>query len=287
MKQPNVIFISGITGSLGTAVTKELLKRFKHIKILGYSRCEHRQKQFLKDRRVVLTLGDVRDRERVLEATRGADIIFHFAALKHVDTLEENPEESFKTNVLGTDNILHAQRIHGIERVVFSSTDKSVEPVNAYGASKMLANKLVLRNPNNVVTLYGNVIASNGSVIPLFVKSLLKEKTVYITSELMTRFLIRLEDAAKFVVDCGLGKTGGLKIPEMKGCKVTDIADAVSEILGVKSYKKKFIGIRPGEKLSEWLVSKHDGAEVNSDNCGRFTRSELVELIRPSVEALL
>lgn len=279
------IFITGITGSLGTAVTKELLSQTE-AQIFGYSRDEHRQQKFIKDDRITLILGDIRDRDRLLESTRGMDLIFHFAALKHVDLLELNPEESIKTNVEGTENVLHAQRLNRVPRVVLSSTDKAALPINTYGFCKALAEKLVMRNSKNVVCRYGNVLASNGSVVPIFVESLKRAGHVNLTDEQMNRFFITLEAASKFVVTCGLGPVGGLHIPEMKSAKMIDVASAIAQILDLSQLKVKIVGMRPGEKISECLRAPHEGDSVFSDTAERFTKMELLDLLYPIVRAL-
>ncbi len=280
------IFITGITGSLGTEVTKQLLAHEPSVQIFGYSRDEQRQQKFIKDPRITLILGDVRDRERVLESTRNMDIIFHFAALKHVDLLEANPEESIKTNVEGTENILHAQRLNHIPRVVLSSTDKAALPINTYGFCKALAEKLVLRNQNNVVCRYGNVLASNGSVVPIFVRSLLRDNQVNLTDKKMNRFFIRLEDAAQFVLLCGLEGPGGLHIPPMKSARMTDVAQTIAKVLEITKYKTNVVGIRPGEKLTECLRAPHEGKAVFSDTSRKFTQRELLHLLTPIVRSL-
>lgn len=279
------VFVTGITGSLGTAVTHELLKN-PDIEIIGYSRDEHRQQKFIKDSRITLVLGDIRDRRRLLEATRGVDIIFHFAALKHVDILEANPEESIKTNITGTENILHAQRINRINRVVLSSTDKAALPINTYGFCKALAEKLVLRNKSNVVARYGNVLASNGSVVPIFIKSLIKNQSVDLTDDKMNRFFIRLEDAAKFVVKSGFESIGGLEIPDMKSALMTDVVDIVARVLNISDYKTNVVGIRPGEKISECLRAPHEGKAVFSDTAEKYTGAQLYDLLEPIVRGL-
>lgn len=280
------VFISGISGSLGSEVCKQLLEQGVH-QITGYSRDEHKQKSFPYRKDVQLYLGDVRDRDRLLEATRGADIIFHFAAFKHVDSAELQPEECIATNVAGTNNILFCQRMNKVKRVVFTSTDKAVDPVNVYGCTKLIGERLVLRNPNNIVAKYGNVIASNGSVIPLFVKSLKQEKKVYITESQMTRFFIRIQDAASFVIEKAFGEKGGLYIPEMRACTIETLAECVAKVMGVSNYGIINFGMRPGEKMHEQLTSQYDDTVIRSDTAIPFTKKELTELIRPSVEALL
>lgn len=260
-------FISGVSGTLGQTVCKMLLARGH--KVVGYSRDEQKQRLMPKCENLTLYLGDIRDPHRLLEATRGADIILHFASLKCVDTLQENPEEAVATNVIGTQNVLRAQRLHGIKKVLFTSTDKAVYPINAYGNSKALAEWLVLRNPNNVVCRYGNVLGSRGSVLPMFVASLQHEALARVTDKRMTRFWTTVERAAGFVISCALSnKTTGLQIPEIESCSVLSLVDAVAEHLGVESYVIDEVGIRPGEKLHECLMAHtetRDGEPVYSD----------------------
>ena len=279
------VFITGIVGTLGSEITRQLLDKRKH-QIFGYSRDEFKQQKFIYKDNVTLILGDVRNRDRLLEATRGMDIIFHFAALKHVDVLEKNPEECIETNILGTENVLHAQRINKIPRVVLSSTDKAAYPINVYGLCKALSERLVLRNKDNIVVRYGNVAASRGSVIESFVKTLREERTIYLTDARMSRFLIRIEDAARFVIESSEDFYGGLKIPQMKAAKMLDVADAVNQILGGKVYSIVTKGSRPGEKLSECLKTDYEDALVTSDTCEQFTSQELIELLKPIVGAM-
>lgn len=280
------IFISGITGTLGSQVAKSLLSN-PDIQVVGFSRDEQKQMQIDPHPRLTLYLGDIRDRRRVVEATRGCELIFHFAALKCVDILEANPEEAIATNVYGTENILNAQRSNNIPRVVFSSTDKAVYPINAYGYSKAIAEKLVIRNPNNVVVRYGNVLASRGSVIPMFIKTILEENSVNITDENMTRFFLRLQDAASFVIRVAAAKQGGIYIyQDMKSVKIVDLAHCVADILGKKSIAYKITGLRPGEKIHECLQGAHEGKILSSDTGARFSKQELTSLIRPIVLSL-
>lgn len=277
------IFISGISGTLGTEITRQLLD-MPNMNIFGYSRDEFKQQKFLYKDKVTMILGDVRDRDRLLEATRGMDLIFHFAALKHVDVLELNPEESIRTNVNGTENILYAQRINKIPRVCLSSTDKAAYPINTYGLCKALSERLVLRNKNNVVVRYGNVLASRGSVIPIFIETLKNENTAYITDSQMTRFFIKIEDASKFVIDSAFGTSGGLKIPPMKAAKMTTVAEVINRLLGKSVFKIAISGVRPGEKMAECLTTDYEGDMVTSDTCEHFTSYELEDLLKPIVE---
>lgn len=278
--------ITGITGTLGQEVTKLLLDSNDWL-VVGYSRDEMKQMALPKHKKLVLYLGDVRDRDRLLEASRDCDIIFHFASLKCVDKLEENPDEAVRTIIEGTNNILHSQRINTIPRVVLSSTDKAVYPVNVYGKCKAVAESLVLRNPNNVVVRYGNVLASRGSVVPQFVKTIREENKVYLTDKNMTRFFLSPLEAAKFVVASGLDDEGGLKIPDLKATKMTSVVAAIAQIMGATNVKSEVIGIRPGEKIDEDMRTSKEGGDLNSKTCVQFTQKELIQKLTPIVKSLL
>lgn len=280
------IFISGITGTLGQAVSKKLLAKGGY-QIIGYSRDELKQSQIEPHENLILYLGDVRDRERLLEATRNVDLIFHFAAYKRIEQGQKHGEEFLKTNTWGTNNILHCQRMNRIPRVVLSSTDKACKPINLYGASKLAAEFLVMENQNNVVVRYGNVLASRGSVIPLFVKSIQEKGLVEITDDRMTRFFIQIEDAADFVIKSAFEKYGGLKIFNMKALSIIEMAYAVSELLGVKKPIIKTIGMRPCEKIHEDLCHEFERSEaINSDTCQRYSRDEILAILSPIVSSL-
>ena len=273
--------ITGISGTLGQAVSKILLDK-KDTQIIGYSRDEQKQRLLPKNPKVTLYLGDVRDRDRITEASRGVDILFHFAALKCVDTLEDNPDEAKKTNVDGTENVLHAQRVNGIKRVVLSSTDKAVYPVNAYGTSKMLSEYLVRRNQNNVVVRYGNVLASRGSVVGEFVRTIRNDKTVKITHSEMTRFFLTQEEAAQFVVASAFAGQGGLYIPDIKCTSIVTLARTIGKILNTKVIPQN-VGIRPGEKLHECLRTLEEGGPIYSNTGTKFTETELLDKLTPIV----
>ena len=279
-------FITGITGSLGRAVTEKLLED-PDAHVIGYSRDELKQSEIPFHPRLTLVLGDVRDQRRLTEATRGVDIIYHFAALKRVDKMEENPEECIATNIEGTMNVLGAQRTNKIKRVVLSSTDKAAHSETVYGSSKFLSEKLVLRNPHNVVCRYGNVLASRGSVIPMFVDSIRKHGFVNITHPAMTRFFISIDEAAKFVVGHSFRIEGGLKIPDLKGCKIIDLADVICHIMGFTTLKVKLIGIRNQEKLHECMRTDVEGGLMMSHLVEQFTRHELIKLVEPIVMKLI
>jgi len=276
--------ITGITGTLGRAVSTLILNNPDSL-LVGYSRDECKQSALAKHPRLTLYLGDIRDRERFIEASRGVDIVFHFAALKHVDKLEENPEESIQTNINGTENVLHAQRVNKIKRVVFSATDKGAYPINVYGMSKGIAERLVLRNPNNVVCRYGNVLGSRGSFLTSLVQTLKSENSAYVTDPNMTRFWITAEDAASFVFQSAAG-SGGLKIPPMKASPIHQLVTAVARVLNINSYRSIQTGIRPGEKVHECLRTEAEGEVLYSHSAPQFTEQELVDLISPIVRTM-
>lgn len=281
------VFISGISGTLGQCVSRMLMARGH--RVIGYSRDEQKQAKLPTCENLVLYLGDVRDRDRVIEATRDADLIMHFAANKMVDILEANPEEAIHTNIIGTQNILHAQRVNGIARVVLASTDKAVYPLNAYGASKLLAERLVLRNENNVVCRYGNVLGSRGSVLPVFINSLKEDEPVAkITHKAMTRFWITVERAAGFVISSAFEEKGGLKIPDLKSASLLRVLDTVAEIMGVDAFEIEETGMRPGEKIHEDLLTGAEsdlgGPLTSLDN--RMDDEELHQLISEAMRDL-
>jgi len=278
------VLITGITGTLGTHVARLLLEDGHEV--IGYSRDELKQVQFPWKSKCTLYLGDVRQTDRLLEAARGVEVIYHFAALKHVDKLEENPEEGVQTNIGGTSNALHAQRIHSIQKVVLSSTDKACLPINLYGMTKGIAERLVLRNPNNVVCRYGNVAASRGSVIPTFVKSIEEDGCIRITDRRMTRFWVKPEDAAIFIYLQSQRPTGGLRIPQMKAYPVVSLGNLIGEILGKKPNILE-IGIRAGEKIHEDLRTDDEGGKMNSsDRSLWYTEKEMRDLIEETVNSL-
>jgi len=274
-------FITGVTGSLGQTVTKKLLADGHEV--VGFSRDEQKQRAMGWHTNLDLRLGDVRDLDSVLDHSRGCDQIIHCAALKCVDTLEKFPLEVIKTNVLGTQNVLKARRINRIQGMKLASTDKACYPVNAYGMSKALAERLTL-NDGGSVCRYGNVLASRGSVIPMFVESLTQENKVYLTDGQMTRFFLRLETAADFV----LGVEGpGLHIPPIKAARIKNVARSVARLLGCKNIDIEFIGVRPGEKIHECLRTQFEGDELHSNTPHiQMAETEIDELIAPVVDSL-
>ncbi|MHB0993594.1 MAG: UDP-N-acetylglucosamine 4,6-dehydratase (inverting) [Sulfurovum sp.] len=265
MIKNSTILITGGTGSFGNTFIPMTLEKYNPKKIIIYSRDEMKQwemaKKFQGDTRVRFFIGDVRDRERLYRALDGVDYVVHAAATKIVPTAEYNPFECIKTNIDGAMNLIDACIDKGVKRVVALSTDKASSPINLYGATKLASDKLFVAGNSYAgghetrfaVVRYGNVMGSRGSVIPFFMS--IKDKGVLpITDERMTRFMISLEQGVELVWHAFDDMVGGeiyvKKIPSMK---VTDVALAVSS-----DAKQEVIGIRPGEKLHEQMISAED-----------------------------
>ncbi|KAA0690845.1 NAD-dependent epimerase/dehydratase family protein [Halopseudomonas laoshanensis] len=265
------LLITGGTGSFGNAVLKRFLDSdISEIRI--FSRDEKKQDDMRKryaDAKLKFYIGDVRDYQGILNATRGVDYIFHAAALKQVPSCEFHPMEAVKTNVLGTENLLEAAIQNSVKRVVCLSTDKAVYPINAMGISKAMMEKVMVaksRNvdPNKTVicgTRYGNVMASRGSVIPLFVEQILAGKALTITDPNMTRFMMTLADAVELVLYAfEHGSNGDLFVQKAPGATVATLAKALTEMLGKPDHQINVIGTRHGEKLFEALLSREEMA---------------------------
>ncbi len=260
------ILITGGTGSFGKKFTQILLKRYKPNKIIIYSRDEQKHfemAQTFDDACMRYFVGDVRDFKRLKKAMQDVDFVIHAAAMKHVHIAEYNPMECINTNIHGAEYVIDAAIDSGVEKVIALSTDKAANPINLYGATKLASDKLFVAANNMVgkrqtrfsVVRYGNVIGSKGSVVPFFKKLLDKEdKPLPITDERMTRFLITLQDGVDFVIKNFERMQGGeIFIPKIPSMKMTDLAMAMS---GDKPYI--VIGIRPGEKLHEAMITKED-----------------------------
>ena len=267
-----VLMITGGTGSFGNTVLKRFLKPdVREIRI--FSRDEKKQEDMrikLNDKKLKFYVGDVRDYDSVYQAMRGVDYVFHAAALKQVPSCEFYPMEAVRTNVIGTDNVLNAATANGVKRVVVLSTDKAVYPINAMGISKAMAEKLVVAKSRMQLesdtvfcsTRYGNVMASRGSVIPLFVSNIKEGRPLTITDPNMTRFLMSLEDSVDLVLYAyEHGEQGDIFVQKAPACTVADLAQAIKELFG-KSNEVKIIGTRHGEKLFESLVSREEMAKA-------------------------
>lgn len=258
------IFLTGGTGSFGNAFVEETLKKYKPKKIIIYSRDEMKQwmmkEKFKSYKNIKFIIGDVRDKERLVNSLENVDILIHAAATKIVPTAEENPTECIKTNIMGAINVLDACREKKIKKIVALSTDKASSPINLYGATKLCSDKLFVSGnftKNNLtkscVVRYGNVMGSRGSVIPFFL-SLNKNVPIPITDLNMTRFMISLDEAVQLVwFSIGDMIGGEIYVKKIPSMKVVDIARAI-----YKNPKFKIIGIRPGEKIHEQMIGADD-----------------------------
>ncbi|MDC7700867.1 polysaccharide biosynthesis protein [Vogesella indigofera] len=261
------LLITGGTGSFGNAVLRRFLASdLREIRIL--SRDEKKQDDMRKkydSPKLKFYIGDVRDYQSVLNAVRGVDFIYHAAALKQVPSCEFHPMEAVKTNVLGTENVLEAAINCGVKRVVCLSTDKAVYPINAMGISKAMMEKVIVaksRSSNGTVictTRYGNVMASRGSVIPLFSKQIRAGQPITITDPNMTRFMMTLDDAVDLVLFAfEHGNPGEIFVQKAPAATIETLAKALTGLLGVPAHPINIIGTRHGEKLFEVLLSREE-----------------------------
>lgn len=270
MLNNKTILITGGTGSFGHAFITYLLKNYKCKKIIIFSRDElkqfNMQKKFENKKNLRFFIGDIRDLERLKLAFKNVDYVVHAAALKHVPIAEYNPHECIKTNIDGSNNIITAAIEAKVKKVIALSTDKAVNPINLYGATKLCAEKLfVAANAlsgsatNFSVVRYGNVLNSRGSIIPLILKYKNEGKKNFpLTSEKMTRFFISLENSVKFVVrSLKVMHKGEIFIPKMPSVYIKDLIYALNPNVSIK-----LMGIRPGEKIDELLISKDESAQT-------------------------
>ena len=259
------ILITGGTGSFGKACTRILLDKFQPEKIIIFSRDELKQHEMREagfdQPNLRYFIGDVRDKERLQRAMDGVNVVIHAAALKQVPACEYNPMEAIKTNILGTANVVEAALENSVEKVLALSTDKAVNPANLYGATKLAAEKLIVQSnaysgkrPTRLACVrYGNVVGSRGSVAPIFLRQRDTGKLT-ITDERMTRFWLSLEQGVHFVLSCIEVMQGGeVFVPKLPSTTITDLAKAVAP-----QAKLDVVGIRPGEKLHEVLISEDE-----------------------------
>lgn len=259
------VLITGGTGSFGQKFTEILLRKYHPRKVIVFSRDEvkqHQMRQLWSDSTeewpIRYFVGDVRDRERLYRAMQGVDVVVHAAALKQVPACEYNPFEAVQTNILGAKNVIDAAIDNGVKRVIALSTDKAVNPVNLYGATKLVAEKLFIQGnsysrPNRTAfscVRYGNVVGSRGSVIPLFLEQR-KTNLVTVTDRRMTRFWITLEQGIEFVIRCLTLMHGGeIFVPKLPSMRILDLVQAIAPKCQVR-----VTGIRPGEKIHESLLA--------------------------------
>jgi UDP-N-acetylglucosamine 4,6-dehydratase/UDP-glucose 4-epimerase len=260
------ILITGGTGSLGQALTKKLLENdVDTVRI--FSRNEDKQvtmRSEILDERLRFFIGDIRDFDRLTRALEDIDIVFHAAALKHVPVVEYNPFEAIKTNVIGSQNVINACLHENVETAVAVGTDKAVSPLNTYGATKLLMEKLFVTaqnylNPNRhktkfIALRYGNVLGSSGSVVPKFIKQIKAKEKITITDSNMTRFSITMNEALDFILkSTQMGNGSEIFVPKLKAYSITSVADALKELLG--DFGEENISVRQGEKIHESLIN--------------------------------
>ena len=264
-----VILVTGGTGSFGKKFIEIILNEYKPGKMIIFSRDELKQHEMrqsgFQDERLRYFIGDVRDYDRLRRAFDGVDYVVHAAALKQVPACEYNPMEAVKTNILGSSNVIDAALDAKVEKVVALSTDKAVNPINLYGATKLAAEKLFIQSNAYAggkktrfsCVRYGNVVGSRGSVVPLFIRQR-EHGVVTVTDERMTRFWISLEQGVRFVIRCLTEMHGGeVFVPKIPSMKVSDLAKAMAPEAEIN-----YIGIRPGEKLHEVLISEDEARSV-------------------------
>ena len=244
MFQGKIVLITGGTGSLGQALTHRLLEKgVKTIRI--FSRNENKQIEMeseFNDSRLRFLLGDIRDKERLVRATEGVDYVFHAAALKHVPKIEYNPFESIKTNVIGSQNVIDACLEANVKKAICIGTDKAVSPLNTYGATKLLMEKLFVTANNYldpkkhatkfIAVRYGNVLGSSGSVVPKFIGQIKNKEKITITDKQMTRFSITMSEALDFILKSAeYGQGSEIFVPKIRAYTISDIKNALTEIL--------------------------------------------------------
>ena len=279
MFKNKVLLIAGGTGSFGNAVLRRFLTtNIKEIRI--FSRDELKQddmRKFYNDNKLKFYIGDVRDKNSIDDAMRGVDYVFHAAALKQVPSCEFYPMQAVKTNVIGTDNLLNSAIRMNVKKVIVLSTDKAVYPINAMGISKAMMERVVVSKGRNVketliaCTRYGNVMASRGSVIPLFISQLRNGKPITITDPNMTRFMMSLDQAVDLVLFAfENGESGDIFVQKAPAATIKLLANTLKNIFGAPDHEVKTIGTRHGEKLYETLLTKEE--MVKAIDMGEYYR---------------
>lgn len=267
MYEGKVILITGGTGSWGNELTGQLLKKNpKEIRILSRGElAQVKMERKFNDKRLSFFIGDIRDADAVKYASKDVDYIFHLAALKHVPVCEEQPQEAIKTNIFGTAVLINAAIENGVKKVVDVSTDKAVDPINLYGMTKAVGEKLIIQanklmgDTKFMCVRAGNVLGSNGSVVPHFINQIKASNKVTITDAGMTRYFLTLPEAIQLLFKAAESSFGGETfVMKMPSCRIVDMAKVLIEAYGDGSTKIEFCGSRPGEKLDEVLVSRYE-----------------------------
>jgi len=284
------VLVTGAAGTIGSALAERLLPVVKSLRCLDHAETElfilaERARNWGSGRLAPL-LGDIRDLDRLRFAMSGVDVVFHTAALKHVGLGEYNPFEVVQTNLQGLNNVIRASLDADVERLIFTSSDKAVNPTNVMGASKMMGERLVtaaneirgMRRTMFASVRFGNVVGSRGSVVPIFARQLLRGEPVTITDDNMTRYIMTIDEAAQLVLAAGARAQGGeVFVTKMRAVRITDIAHVMADALSKGRWERRSIGARSGEKLYEELVS--------SDEIPRAIDVDRLLVVLPSTDA--
>jgi UDP-N-acetylglucosamine 4,6-dehydratase len=268
-----VVLITGAAGTVGTALADVLLPHVRALRCFDHSENDlfflHRN--LAHKGKLSPQLGDIRDLDRLRFALTGVDVVYHAAALKHVVLGEYNPFEVVQSNLNGLDNVIRASLDCNVERVIFTSTDKAVNPTNVMGASKMMGERLIgaaheirgTKRTRFASVRFGNVIGSRGSVVPIFMQQLQRGEPLTITDERMTRYIMTVEEAANLVIEAGARMAGGeIFVTKMRAVNITDLALALAEVAGKPETKLSMVGSRSGEKLYEELIAPYEMART-------------------------
>ena len=285
------ILITGGTGTWGQEITRQLLLRKDVRKIVIYSRAERSQEEMkfnIQDDRVEYVVGDILDYNQLSKAMIGIDTVFHTAAIKAIPTMEKDCMIGYRTNILGTDNVVKAAISNKIKRFVFVSTDKAVAPINAYGISKAAAEHIIMQasrdNPKMVFRIVrsGNILGSSSSILKKWKKSIQEDNTLTVTDENMTRFYITKEEAVKQLINCIESSCTELSVILSKYARVKTLAQVAIEVWGNDNTKIVTIGNRGNEKIHEQIISIYDGstADIFSNSLEEYGVDELVDIIR-------
>jgi len=278
MYNNKTIFVTGGTGSWGHELVRQLVENYSPKEIRIYCRGEHKQvemkREFGNNSMLKFIIGDIRDKNILGLAMKGADYVFHLAALKHVPVCEENCWEAVLTNIYGTQNVIECAIANDVKTVVDISTDKAVDPLNLYGCTKACGEKMIINANQNYISNTkfvcirgGNVMGTNGSVLPLFKRQILENNEITITDPEMTRYLMSTKEAIGLVFQAVENAEGGeIFVMRMPATKVKNIASVMIGLFGNQQTKKKIIGVRPGEKMHEVLVSKNEAPRTKIYN---------------------
>ena len=286
IENKNILILGG-TGYLGRAIATEVLK-YNPNKVIIFSRDEVKHfnltKIFGNNSKVQSIIGDIRDYNSLLQATKSIDIVFHVAALKRMDALESNVVEAIKTNILGSLNVFNACTTNNVDKVLFISTDKACSPINIYGACKFVSEKIFTNYDTNkittkfIVTRFGNILESTGSVIPIFCDKIKNGEEVTLTDERMTRFIVSKEEAVELIFDAlRYGVGGEIFVKRLPAMRIIDLIQILKDTFNADN-KIKVIGLRPGEKIDEVLINESEMARTYEFNNHFIIKSSISDL---------